>query len=82
MPLRQYDVVRVVKLHSPTRTFDGTDSVKRAPKVGDEATICHQYDPNDPRAAVAVEMVDNDGMTIWLADFLPDELELVTSPTP
>ena len=81
-PLREYDVVRVARLNSPTRKFDGTDSVKRAPRIGDEAMICHQYDPNDPRAAVAVEMVDNDGLTVWLADFFPDELEFVTRPAP
>ena len=80
-PLREYDEVRVVKLNAVTRDFDGTDAVKRAPQVGDVAVICHQYEPKDPHAAVAVEMVDKDGMTVWLADFLPDELELIRRPT-
>jgi hypothetical protein len=45
--------------------------------VGDVATICHEYNPKDPTAAVAVEMVDRNGRTVWLADFERAELELV-----
>jgi len=45
--LRQYDIVRVVKLIQADRPYDGTESVRRPPKVGDVATICHEYDPKD-----------------------------------
>ena len=76
--MREYDTVRVVKLTAPRRNFDGTNAVKRPPQVGDVATVCHQYDPSDARATVAVEMVDEKGMTLWLADFSPDELELIS----
>jgi hypothetical protein len=31
-------------------------------------------------APVAVEMVDAQGMTVWLADFVPDELEVIHRP--
>lgn len=79
-PFREYDVVRVVRLNSPTRKFDGTDSVKRAPKVGDEATVCDLCDPKGPKAPLIVEMVNAEGMTVWLADFGPDELELIHRP--
>jgi hypothetical protein len=75
--LREYDSVRVVRLLTPHRHYDGTDDVRRAPAVGDIAIIVHEYDPDDPRAPVAVEKVDPDGNTIWLADFERDELELV-----
>jgi hypothetical protein len=78
--LRQYDVVRVVRLNSSTRDFIGTEGVRRAPRIGDEGTICDQYDPDDPRAPVIVEMVDGEGMTVWFADFVPDELELLRRP--
>ena len=78
--LHEYDVVRVVKLNSDTRKFDGTDSVKRVPRVGDEAVVCDMHDSNDPKAALIVEMVDAQGMTVWLADFAPDELELLHQP--
>ena len=75
--LREYDVVRVTRLLTRDRRFDGTESIRRAPKVGDVATICHEYDPHDTTAVVAVEMVDENGLTVWLADFERAELELV-----
>jgi len=75
--LREYDIVRVVDLLEDNRPFDGTDGVRRPPRIGDVATICHEYDPKDPKAVVAVEMVDRDGHTVWLADFERAELELV-----
>lgn len=78
--LREYDVVRIVRLSKPDRLFDGTASVMRPPRIGDVATICHEYKPGDPSASVVVEMVDEDGMTVWLADFTRDELELVNRP--
>jgi hypothetical protein len=80
LPLEEYDVVRVARLLSSSRLFSGTAGVSRPPRVGDQATICHQYDPCDPAAAVAVEMVDSQGRTVWLADFEPGELELVSHP--
>ena len=78
--LREYDVVRVARLSRADRPFDGTDGVRRPPRVGDVATICHEYDPADPGAMVAVEMVDDDGRTVWSADFERDELELLHGP--
>ena len=76
-PLKEYDAVRVVRLLRSNRPYDGTAEVRRPPEVGDLATIVHEYDPEDPRAPLAVEKVDPDGYTIWLADFERDELELV-----
>ena len=70
---KEYDVVRVVKLRNPDRHFDGTIGVRRSPRVGDIGTICHVHTPGD----VLVEMVNNDGMTVWLADFETEELEIV-----
>ena len=78
--LREYDTVRVVKLLKDDRDYDGSESVMRAPQVGDIAIICHEYYPDDPTAAVAVEMVNDDGYTVWLADFERSELELVQRP--
>lgn len=76
--LREFDVVRVVRLAVPDRPFDGTEGVMRAPQVGDVGTICHEIDRDDPFGPVIVEMVDDLGRTVWLADFAKDELELVT----
>lgn len=78
--LREYDIVRVVKLIQADRPYDGTEGVRRPPKVGDVATIGHEYDPKDLTAVVAVEMVNGDGLTVWLADFERTELELVRKP--
>lgn len=78
-PIREYDAVRVTKLLTPSREFSGTESVARAPQVGDTAIVCHLYEPNDPKAAVGVEKVDANGCTIWFADFEREELELVDS---
>ena len=77
--IREYDIVRVAVLKNPDRSFDGTDGVKRPPEVGDVATICHEYDPKNSSAEIAVEMVNDDGLTVWLADFERDELELVSN---
>jgi hypothetical protein len=78
MQIQIYDVVRVAVLKDLDRSFDGSDGVKRPPQIGDKATVCHDYDPDDPTATVAVEMVNEDGLTVWLADFDRDELELVS----
>ncbi len=77
--LKEYDNVRIVRLLTENRHYDGTDGVRRAPEVGDVAIIVHEYDPEDPRGLVAVEKVDPDGNTIWLADFDREELEYVDS---
>ena len=76
-PIREYDSVKVTRLLAPGRYFSGTVPVARPPAIGDVATVCREYEPKDPSARVAVEMVDENGMTIWLADFERSELELV-----
>jgi hypothetical protein len=71
----EYDVVRVTKLIQPDRDYIGTESVKRAPRVGDKGTIVHI--PPETNSWCIVECVNNDGLTIWQTDFNGDELELV-----
>ncbi len=78
--LREYDVVRVVELHVPDRAFLGTQPIRRPPRVGDVAVIVHEHEPDDPTGDVAVEMLDDDGYTVWLADFEKRELEFVKRP--
>lgn len=75
--IRQYDAVRVIQLLEQDRSFDGTEGVRRPPRIGDVGTVIEEYDPSRSDAPVVVEMVDEDGMTVWLADFLRVELELV-----
>ena len=78
--LREYDVVRVVRLAVPARAFDGTEGKKRSPQVGDLGTVVFEYGDRSASAPVAVESVDKEGFTIWFADFSRHELELVVSP--
>lgn len=80
MRFRELDVVRAVHLASPDREYDGSEASRRAPRVGDIGTIVYVYAPDDPRAPYLVECVREDGYTVWLADFTPDELELVARP--
>ena len=74
--LNELDTVRVVRLQTVDREFTGSPGVTRPPQVGDTGAIVHSYDPTDKSAPFIVECVATDGMTIWLADFSPDELEL------
>ncbi len=76
---RFLDTVRVVKLSNPVRGYsEGSKSFARHPVVGDLGVVCDV--PTDPRAPVAVECIHASGYTVWLADFFPEELELVTPP--
>jgi hypothetical protein len=75
--LKLNDAVRIVRLLTANRYYDGTVGVRRPPEVGDLGMIVHQYDRDDPRAPFMVEKSDAGGNTLWLADFEPDELELV-----
>ena len=77
--LKEFDRVRVVRLDQAHREFQGTDGVRRAPRIGDVGAICHEYEPENPLAPVAVESVDEMGKTVWLADFSREELELVSA---
>jgi hypothetical protein len=74
-PIDELDVVRVTVLLQSDRQFLGSDGVKRAPLVGDLAAVVHVLEPG---RAFRVEAVDSEGYTLWVADFLAEELQLVT----
>jgi hypothetical protein len=71
----EYDVVRVTQLLQPDRHFTGYESIKRPPQVGDVGTIVDIHP--EMGSWCIVECVAGDGSTIWLADFMTNELELV-----
>ena len=71
---KEYAVVRVVRLIQPNRSYTGTNGVVRAPQLLDEGTVVFVYDATH----FAVECVAPGGGTLWLADFIADELELVS----
>ena len=69
--MKEHDCVKIVKLLRENRPFDGTENVKRPPKIGDVGAIVHPG-----KETCIVESVDSEGFTIWLADFLIEELEI------
>jgi hypothetical protein len=69
---REYDVVLIRVLESAHRHVEGTEHVRRQPRVGDRGAIVEIAGPNQ----YSVECVDHGGRTIWLADFSENELAL------
>ena len=78
--VRKFDTVQVVRLATLEREFDGTEPVVRAPRVGDIAMVAHDWEPDDPAGTVIAEMTDEDGYTVWSADFDKDELVCISRP--
>jgi len=74
MNISEYDVVRVIAEIPEDRIDRGIS--KRPPKIGDVGTVvlAHATQPRR-EAAFAVECVEPDGHTIWLADIFASELE-------
>jgi hypothetical protein len=67
---RELDVVVIRALRSASRRVEGTDRVKRQPRIGDQGTVVEVIGPQE----YVVESVDDAGLTVWLADFAEDEL--------
>lgn len=78
MIFKSYDIVEVISLVTPNRGFTGTEGIMRPPRIGDIGTICHEYFHENSSTPLCVEMIDENGYTIWLADFNPSELSLVS----
>jgi hypothetical protein len=74
MMFRELDVVEIIKLLTPDRPYTGTEGVCRSPQVGDTGTIVSVLSPDEPNMMYYVECVDNNGLTVWLAGFWPEEL--------
>jgi hypothetical protein len=75
--MNEFDVVRVVQLLTPDRRSDGSEGVARPPQLGDVGVIVHVYSKDGMISGYIVECLAKNGYTIWLADFVPEELELV-----
>jgi hypothetical protein len=68
-----YQRVRVTKLIKPHKNIiKGNVELTRVPQVGDVGTIVDIY--QSPREGYSVECTTDKG-TLWLDDFLPEELE-------
>ena len=75
-PLQVDDRVRVVRLLVAHRDVTGASTSPPQPHIGEEGDVVSDVG----EGIVLVEHATADGQTIWLAEFLEDELELVERP--
>ena len=68
------ETVKIVKLEGEKEAA-GSMGLVQDPVVGDVGKIIYEYP--DPDRRVTVEKTDEVGNTIWIADFVPEELEYV-----
>ena len=74
--MKKHDPVKIIRLLVPARPYEGTDGAKRAPQVGDTGTIVQMYAVAGKAVGYVVENIDSEGHTVWLADFLPEEIQV------
>ena len=75
--LKPYAVVRVLTLVRQADDYDGWRVNKRTPAVGDVGTLIDVLAAPGLADRYVVESSDGNGTTVWLGDFLADELEVV-----
>lgn len=79
--LKEYSIVRVVKLLLAADEYDGWRMNQRDPQIGDTGTLIDVlHAPNLPDKYV-VENVRSNGRTIWLSDFFAEEIEPIDPST-
>ncbi|ALN55893.1 hypothetical protein GLE_0535 [Lysobacter enzymogenes] len=72
-PIREFDTVRLIAPIPPAR-IDRSVGL-RAPRIGDLGAVVHAYAAAPAHEPLfAVECVDAQGRTLWLADALACEL--------
>ena len=71
---KELDEVKVVRLATSIRDVDGTERVRRQPKVGDLGTVVRVLSRPSGPPGYYVESVNDEGLTVWLAEFEGDEL--------
>ena len=72
-PFYPADVVRIARLDADERDVDGPLDPPRQPRIGEIGTIIDQVGDD----IYLVERCTDDGRTLWIAEFLGTELELV-----
>jgi hypothetical protein len=75
--LAQYQLVRVRSLLQDPAHYDGWNENQRPPAVGDVGTIVDIFHAPGVPENFIVESSGPDGESIWLGDFLVEELEPV-----
>ena len=71
---KELDAVKVIRLSAPKRHVDGTERVRRQPQVGDFGTVVAVLARPSGPPGYYVESVNDEGLTVWLAEFEGDEL--------
>ena len=67
------DIVRIVRLEADERDVDGSADPPPQPRIGETAAVIEEVDDG----IYLVERCTDDGRTLWIAEFLAAELELV-----
>jgi hypothetical protein len=73
----QYEMVRVRKILFPESDYDGWRLNKRKPQVGDTGTLIDILEVKGLPPRYAVESSGKDGITIFLSEFIAEEIEPV-----
>ena len=73
----EYSTVRVARFIQAERFFvEGADEITRRPRIGDEGIVVATGSHEGERLYM-IECITVDGDTVWVAEFSPDELELL-----
>lgn len=72
-PFQRADIVRIVRLEAEERDVDGASHPPPQPRVGEMGKVVEEVDDG----IYLVERCTDDGRTLWIAEFLAGELELV-----
>lgn len=70
----QYAVVSVLEVARVTETYNGWKVNQRSPQVGDVGTIVEILQADGLPDHYVVECSDSNGFTIWLGEFLSNEI--------
>jgi hypothetical protein len=76
MAFEIFDVVRIERLLEPERDVDGSVETPPQPRVGELGTVVEALGDD----VYLVERATDDGLTMWVAEFLDSELSLVRRP--
>jgi len=72
-----YSTVRVARFIQAERFFEeGADGITRQPRIGDEGIVVATGSHEGERLYM-IECITDEGDTVWVAEFSPDELELI-----
>ena len=78
--LYQYSIVRIIRLFHEPEFYNGWGVNQRPPQIGDEGTIVEILGSSGSPFPdhYIVECSNQDGITVWLAEFILEELDELT----